>query len=144
VEDEDTMLAAYARSQYEEMQVQTTPGRLVVMLYDGALRFLHLGLDAMRRGDLEAQSLKLCKAQSILCELIGALDMGAGEVAQGLLSIYSYCSERLLRANAHDKPEYVEEVIQLMSSLRDAWETAERAIHSEAQRGTPALVGAGR
>jgi flagellar protein FliS len=144
VEDDDTMLAAYARSQYEEMQVQTTPGRLVVMLYDGALRFLHLGLEAMRRGDLEVQAVKLGKAQSILCELIGALDMEAGEVAQGLLSIYSYCAERLLIANAEDRPEYVEEVIRVMASLRDAWENAERAIHSGAPQETQALVGAGR
>src|SRR5438034_2570662 len=126
------MLAAYARSQYQEMQVQTTPGRLVVMLYDGALRFLHLGLEALRRGDLEVQALNLGKAQSILCELIGALDMEAGELAQGLLSIYGYCSERLLIANAEDKAEYVEEVIRLMASLRDAWEQAERAVRSEA------------
>jgi flagellar protein FliS len=140
------MLAAYARSQYEEMQVQTTPGRLVVMLYDGALRFLHMGLEAVRRGDLEVQSLNLGKAQTILCELIATLDMGAGELAQGLLSIYGYCQERLLLANAEDRAEYVEEVIRLMSSLRDAWEHAERAIHSESPQAqaTPTLIGAGR
>ena len=67
------MLAAYARSQYQEMQVQTTPGKLVVMLYDGALRFLHLGLNALRRGDLEEQGANLSKAQQILFELVSTL-----------------------------------------------------------------------
>jgi flagellar secretion chaperone FliS len=139
------MLAAYARSQYEEMQVQTTPGRLVVMLYDGALRFLHMGRDALLRSELEAQGLNLGKAQNILCELITTLDMAAGEVAQNLLSIYHYCLERLLRANAEDRVEYIDEVIRLLSGLRDAWEYAERAVHSSAPSSgaaAPALVGA--
>jgi flagellar secretion chaperone FliS len=143
-----SMLAAYARNQYEEVQVQTTPGRLVVMLYDGALRFLHLGLDALRRADLEAQSLNLGKAESILCELIATLDMGAGDLSQGLLSIYTYCIERLLRANAEDRADYVEEVIRLLASLRDAWDHAERSIHAEAAGAfaalAPALAGAAR
>src|SRR5947209_13537484 len=139
------MLAAYARSQYQEMQVQTTPGKLVVMLYDGALRFLHLGLDALRRGDLEAQALNLSKAQNILCELISSLDLGAGEVATSLLALYQYFQRRLLIANAEDRAEYIEEVIQQMTSLRDAWDYAERAVRSaEVQAREPALVGSSR
>src|ERR1051326_6875376 len=101
-QEEKTMLATYARAQYEEMQVQTTPGKLVVMLYDGALRFLHLGLEAMRRGDLEGQGQNLGKAQSILCELTTTLDPRGGELAGELLRIYQYCVKRLLIANAKD------------------------------------------
>lgn len=140
------MLAAYARSQYEEMQVQTTPGRLVVMLYDGAVRFLHLGRDAMLRGDVEAQGLNLGKAQNILCELISTLDMDAGDMGGHLHAIYHYCLEQLLRANAEDRAETVDEVVRLLSSLREAWEYAERAIHIQpaAMLATPVLAGAGR
>ncbi len=143
------MLAAYARTQYQEMQVQTTPGRLVVMLYDGALRFLHLASDAMRRGDREAIGLNMGKAQSILCELMKTLDMNAGDLAHGLLSIYRYCVERLLIANAEDRVDDIDEVIRLMSSLREAWEHAERAIHTQepiAAMAPPAalLAGVGR
>jgi flagellar secretion chaperone FliS len=134
------MIATYARSQYQEMQVQTTPGRLVVMLYDGAVRFLHVGLDALRRSDLEAQGLNLGKAQSILCELIATLDLRAGELASELLRIYEYCLRRLLIANAEDRAEYVEEVIELLTSLRDAWEQAERTLHTSGDL-TPALSG---
>jgi flagellar secretion chaperone FliS len=129
------MLAAYARSQYQEMQVQTTPGKLVVMLYDGALRFLHLGLEAMRQGDLEAQSLNLGKAQKIVCELIGTLDFGAGRIARDLLAIYDYCLRQLLVANAEDRDEPVEEVIRLFAVLRDAWDQAERNARSGEEGG---------
>jgi flagellar protein FliS len=142
------MTAAYARSQYEEMQVQTTPGRLVVMLYDGALRFLQNGVAAMRQKNFEQQSLYLGKAQSILFELLNTLDMGAGELAVSLRSIYYYCIERLLRANAEDRAEYVEEVIRMLSSLREAWEYAERSVRSEEAAGaserTPVLAGSAR
>jgi flagellar protein FliS len=137
------MLATYARSQYQEMQVQTTPGKLVVMLYDGALRFLQLGLEALQRGDREAQGVNLGKAQSILCELTCTLDMTAGEVAANLSAIYRYLLERLLIANAEDNAAYVEEVIGLMSSLRDAWDHAERASRGfEAQASAPSGVAA--
>lgn len=124
------MLNAYARSQYQEMQVQTTPGRLVVMLYDGALRFLHLGLDAVRRGDHEAQGLNLGKAQNILFELMNTLDRSAGDMASHLEALYRYSLTRLLIANAEDRAEGVEEVIRLLGPLRDAWEQAERNLQS--------------
>jgi flagellar protein FliS len=140
------MLAAYARSQYEEMQVRTTPGRLVVLLYDGMLRFLYLSLDALRRGDREAQGLNLGKAQNILCHLMTTLDTSAGDLTSGLMSIYQYCVERLLIANAEDRAELIEEVIRLLAPLRDAWDHAERSLHAQGGAvatgaGTLAVVG---
>src|SRR5690242_11654794 len=124
------MLSAYARSQYQEMQVQTTPGRLVVMLYDGALRFLHLALVGLLSGDPVAQGLNLGKAQDILCELLTTLDMSAGDLAHSLRAVYCHCLQRLLVANAEDRAEYIEEVAEIMTTLRDAWEEAERAVRT--------------
>jgi flagellar secretion chaperone FliS len=129
------MLAAYARAQYQEMQVQTTPGRLVVLLYDGALRFLHLGLEGMRQRDLEAQGLNLGKAQRILCELLSTLDLSAGDLASRLASLYRYCLRRLLVANAENRTEHVEEVIRIMTPLREAWEQAERSFYAATAEG---------
>src|SRR2546423_7811272 len=69
--------------QYQRAQVETaSPVRLIILLYDGAIRFCMTGLDAMRRGDLESQHTHLLKAQRILAELMGSLDREAGgEVA---------------------------------------------------------------
>lgn len=139
----NTMLAAYARSQYAESQTQTAPGKLVVMLYDGELRFLHQALEALRRRDLEAQGLYLGKAQRILCHLLGTLDMRAGELAHALSNLYRYCLERLVRANAEDNAAYIEEVIRLLAPLRDAWDECERMVRS-GQSEAAAPVGAGR
>jgi flagellar protein FliS len=139
------MLAAYAASQYQEMQVQTTPGKLIVMLYDGALRFLHLGLDALRRGDPDAQALNVGKAQRILCELLNALDLRVAPIALDLHRIYTYCLHRLLVGHAEDNAEHLEEVIRLLASLRDAWEHAERTVRAgEADAPLAALAPAGR
>jgi flagellar secretion chaperone FliS len=138
------MIAAYARSQYQEMQVQTTPGRLVVMLYDGALRFLHMGLDALERGDREAQGVNLGKAQNIVCELLNTLDLRMGDLAGNLASLYRYCLQRLLIANAENRGEYVQEVIRLLSPLREAWEQAERSLHATAAPGEALAAAGGR
>src|SRR4051812_36264504 len=98
------MMTAYATAQYQEMQVQPSPERLVVMAYDGALRFLNLGLDAMRRGDRAAQGVNLGKAQRIIVELSNTLDMRAGDIALQLDRVYRYLLVRLLHANSEDEP----------------------------------------
>jgi flagellar protein FliS len=144
---EYSMLNAYARSQYQEMQVQTTPGRLVVMLYDGALRFLHTALEALERKEYELQGASLGKAQAILCELIDTLDMNVGEMSHSLDSIYRFCLRRLLIANAEDRADYIQEVIGIMSTMRDAWDQAERSLHAsqnEAGDRELAFAGTGR
>lgn len=128
------MLTAYATAQYQEMQVQTTPGRLVVMLYDGALRFLHLALDAQGKGDYLTQGINLGKAQDIVLHLNNTLDMSVGGVAPQLRSLYNYLMERLLVANAENRADYIEEAIRLLQPLRDAWEHAERSVQAESAR----------
>jgi flagellar protein FliS len=141
------MLQAYAKSQYEEMQVQTTPGRLVVMLYDGALRFLQIGKEALCRGDHEGQGLNLAKAQNIICELLDTLDPSAGDLAAQLDAVYRHWLQRLLIANAEDRADFVDEVVQQMRSLRDAWDFAERTMDRPGcldEGCAPVLVGAGR
>lgn len=128
------MLTAYATAQYQEMQVQTTPGRLVVMLYDGALRFLHLALDAQKREDYLTQGTYLGKVQDIVLHLNATLDMSAGGPAPQLRSLYNYLLERLLVANAENRADYIEEAITHLQPLRDAWEYAERSVQAEAAR----------
>jgi flagellar protein FliS len=122
---------AYAVEQYKEATVQTSPGKLVIALYDGAIRFSLVALDAMKRGDVTVQGVNLGKAQNILLHLNGTLDMSAGAISKELSGIYTYCIQRLLVANADDRQEYVEEVVALLNPLREAWEAAEKSFASE-------------
>jgi flagellar secretion chaperone FliS len=108
---------------YIQTQIQSrSPLELVVMLYDGGLRFLQQTVDAMQRGDLVAKRDSLSRAMAIVAELHGMLDLEqGGEVAASLDSLYTYMMERLTTANQQRDPAPVAEVMRLMTSLRDAW-----------------------
>ena len=132
---------AYAVELYKEATVQTSPGKLVIALYDGAIRFSLVALDAMKRGDVAVQGINLGKAQNILLHLNATLDMSAGAVSKELSGIYTYCIQRLLIANADDRQDYVQEVVALLKPLREAWEAAEKSFASERAAAVDGLGG---
>ena len=118
----------YARPQaYRETSVMTaSPEQLVVMLYDGAGRFLRQAEGAMN-GDgtwLQA-SQKLSRAEAIIDELLATLDMDAGEIAERLQAIYVFCKTRLIEARLERDPGRVDQVARLLAELREAWATIE-------------------
>ena len=78
--------------QYQRAQVESaSPTRLVIMLYDGAIRFCTLAQDAMRKRDLDTQNTNLIKAQRIVGELMCSLNRDAGgAIAANLFSIYTH------------------------------------------------------
>ena len=115
-------------AQYRQNSVETaTPTRMVVMLYDGAIRFLSLALPAMRAQVYDQQSLQIGKAQAIIAHLRDTLDFQAGgAVARHLSKLYTDMFDALTDANIHDKPERVEEVITALRGLREAWVEVDR------------------
>lgn len=110
-------------AQYFRNQVETaSPTRLVVLLYDGAIRFCTLGLESMCAGDLEKQNTNLIKAQRILGELMGSLNREAGgEVGNNLMRLYLFMMEQLVTANLRDLPGPVTQVIRMLRDLRETW-----------------------
>ena len=118
----------YARPQaYREASVMTaSPEQLVVMLYDGAGRFLRQAEGAMNGGGTWLQaSQKLSRAEAIIDELLATLDMDAGEIADRLQAIYVFCKTRLIEARLERDPGRVDQVARLLAELRDAWATIE-------------------
>ncbi len=115
---------------YQRTQVDTaSPVRLIVMLYDGAIRFLRQGQDAMQRGDREKQNHYLVRAQRILAELTSALNLEqGGEIAVNLMALYQFMNEQLVLANLQDDMEKVQRVREMLESLREAWAQAEVAV----------------
>jgi flagellar secretion chaperone FliS len=114
---------------YRQTMVQSrSPLELVVMLYDGALRFLKETEDAMRRGDLIAKRDALSKSFAILSELQSTLNVDqGGTTAASLDSLYVYMITRLTEANIQKNPAPVQEVITLLTGLRDAWAAVAQA-----------------
>ena len=117
-------MAAYAAPQnYQQNAVLTaTPGKLVVMLYDGAGRFLRQAAAAMRDGQLGRSYTALQRAQAIINELLVTLDLErGGEIASSLQGLYLFCNRHLIEARTERSPEKIDEIVALVDELRDAW-----------------------
>jgi flagellar secretion chaperone FliS len=116
-----------ARQAYAESAILTaSPGRLVVMLYDGAIGALRQSAAAMRAGDRERARARMRKAEAIIDELNRSLDMTVGEIPDRLRAIYNFCKRHLIRANVEGDPGAIDAVVKLLAELRDAWEQAAR------------------
>jgi flagellar protein FliS len=114
---------ATAQQAYRDSSVLTAPPeRLVVMLYDGAHRFLFQAAHAMRSGDVSQMNNRMQRAEAIIAELRGTLNHEqGGEIAGRLESIYAFCQRHLLEARLKRDPERIEQVMKLLAELRDAW-----------------------
>jgi flagellar protein FliS len=118
---------SYARTYQTQAILTASPGQLVLMLYDAALRFLAQARAALE-GDqndwrrFEVINRNLQKAQNIIAELQGTLNHEAGgEVAANLERVYDYYNRRLIEANFKKDPAPVIEVEGLLRELRDGW-----------------------
>lgn len=99
-----------------------SPLQLVIMLYDGALRFMEAGKHAMAHRDIPKQNESLQRAQKIVLELMACLDMeSGGEIARNLMSLYTYVVNELIEANVEDKPEGIDRSMRVLSDLRESW-----------------------
>ena len=109
---------------YREHSISTqSRGRLIVMLYDGAIRFLRQAIEDLSRNDLAAKGRNIGRAQDILYELNTVLDMEqGGEIAQNLRSLYNFMQRHLNEANLRKDPHRIEEVISLLQELNQGWQ----------------------
>ena len=117
----------YARTYQTQAIMTASPGQLVLLLYDGALRFLSLAHVALEAGNndltrFEVTNRNLQRAQNIIAELKGTLNHDAGgAVAANLDRLYDYFNRRLIQANFKKELAPVVEVEGLLRELRDAW-----------------------
>jgi flagellar secretion chaperone FliS len=115
---------ASSPSAYRQSAVMTaSPEQLVVMLYDGARRFLGQATAAMRAGDVETAHVRLRRAEAIISHLRDTLDLDQGDVADRLQAIYLFCNRHLNDARVQRDPQKIEQVNSLLGELRSAWST---------------------
>jgi len=117
-------VAAYAAPQsYQQNAVMTAPpGRLVVMLYEGACRFLRRASLAMQHGDVAKTNTALQRGEAIINELLVTLDHEkGGEIAASLRDLYLFCGRYLNEARLEKDHEKIEAVAALLDELRDAF-----------------------
>ncbi|MEW6158461.1 MAG: flagellar export chaperone FliS [Verrucomicrobiota bacterium] len=112
---------------YQQIATQTAqPGQLVLMLFDGAIRFLEKARLGFQEEDPLAFNLTINnnvqRAQAIINELNASLNMTqGGEFAANLRRLYNYMDHRLQESNLTKRVNGIEEVIQRLTVLRDAW-----------------------
>jgi len=112
-------------AQYQKTQIETADkGKLLLMLYDGALRFLGHARKALLEKDLEGANNYLVKVQDIVAELMSSLDLEAGEIAVSLFRLYEYMHYLLVQANVKKDAGPLDQVEGMLAELRDTWKEA--------------------
>ena len=118
----------YARTYRANAVLTASPGQLVLMMYDGALRAMAMAREAFGRPPedlrrLEVINHQLLKAQQIINQLQGTLnlDAGDGQFAREMQRLYDYYNRRLMEANLRKQVEPVIEVERLLGEVRNAW-----------------------
>ncbi|ADD68222.1 flagellar protein FliS [Denitrovibrio acetiphilus DSM 12809] len=107
---------------YIKQEVEgATKGKLVLLMYDGAIKFLRVAVKAVNENNIPDAHNNIMKAQNIIYELMSTLNMEAGDVAKNLMRLYDFMIWQLVEANKEKDNTKIESVIKLMSSLREAW-----------------------
>jgi len=111
-------------NEYKKTQIATAnQGKLIVMLYDGAIKFLNIAIDNMNPRTYDIVNTNVIKAQDIITELLLSLNMrDGGEISQNLFNLYLYFKKALLEANIKKDAEMIQGVMKLLKELRDAWD----------------------
>jgi flagellar secretion chaperone FliS len=118
-----TAYASASPAAYKTQSIMTaTPGRLVVMLYDGAIRFFYQAAHLMREGTRSTALERLDRGEAIVDHLLVTLDMSAGgEIAERLEGIYVFSKRLLLEARREQDADKVDLVRGYLTELRESW-----------------------
>lgn len=108
---------------YKENSISTqSRGKIVVMLYDGAIKALRQAISAIDNNDFAAKGKHIMKAQAIISELDASLDMDAGgEIAKNLRSLYNFMWRHLNTASIKKDTQKIREVIKCLEDLNEGW-----------------------
>lgn len=118
------MQPSQALNAYRKTEVQSrTPLELVVMLYDGGLRFLAVARNAIERKDIHARRDAISRVLAIVGELQSTLDVSrGGEMAASLDDLYGYITRRVMDAAIANDTAPLDEVRGILETLRDGWQ----------------------
>ena len=110
-----------AAQMYQKNAVQTaSPAKLTLMLYDGAVKFTNIAIEAIEAGDIEKAHNNIVKARNIIVEFRSTLDMKY-PVAKDFDVVYDYIYRRLVEANMKKDKDILEEVLGHLRTMRDTW-----------------------
>lgn len=107
---------------YRQTQVETAgPLELIIMMYDGAIRFCNQAKMAIEEKNYFEANRLLQRVQAIVDELNFSLNMDAGEIAINLRKLYDFILEKLVEANIKKDTALIDQMVYLLSELRSSW-----------------------
>ncbi|QBC45008.1 flagellar export chaperone FliS [Iodobacter fluviatilis] len=132
-------ISAYGQTSLDMVVESASPHQLIVLLFEGAIKAIQLGKIYMQQGLIAQKGAAISKAIAIIEDgLRLALDKeNGGELAENLDSLYDYISFELLQANINNTPERLDEMLNLLGQLKDAWLSIG---FSQVENETPAVV----
>ena len=120
-----------AAEAYKRQQVMTaTPEALTLMLYNGCIKFMGEGIDALEKKDFEEANTVIQKAENIISEFRVTLNMDY-DISHQLLPLYNYVYDRSVEGNMKSDPSKLEEAKTIITELRDAWVQAMKKARAE-------------
>ena len=135
-----------ASEQYAQTKIQTaSAGDLVIMLYQGCVKFMRLAKKSMKEGNIHNTNEYLIRSQDIIMELLTTLDgEKGGEVATNLAALYEYMYRELIQANMKKDPERIDQVEGMLLELLEAWKEAVKSDRKENGRDRLDVMTGGR
>ena len=117
------MVPSRFRKEYRNNEIATSSqGKLIVMMYEGAVKFVNLAIEGVDRKDLAKKGRYINKAHDIINELSLALNLKkGGEVAQKLEALYQFILHQLTLANIKSDRKALESILNILTPLLEAW-----------------------
>ncbi|AYO29935.1 flagellar export chaperone FliS [Biomaibacter acetigenes] len=120
------MINAYQQYQQNSILL-ASPQKLLIMLYDGAIRFIKAARKAMEEKDFEQANYNLVRAQDIFSELNCNLDMDI-DISKNLRSLYNFINDKLIQSNIKKSVEILDEIEPMVEDLRNTWYEASKKV----------------
>jgi flagellar protein FliS len=109
---------------YQESNVLTVDKEtILLMLYEGAIRFLKLAIEALEKNDILARNTNIKKTMNIIIELRSTLDFKTGgAIAENLDKLYEYCLYKMIEGSLQKKAELLQDALKILTDLHATWE----------------------
>ena len=122
-------LEQYGQVKHDAQAEFATAHEKTLMLFDGAIDFIGVGLQAIARSDYELKGRMISKSIAVINGLKDCLDLTQGELPSNLHDLYEYMVERLFKANLTSDIEAIDEVQSLLKTIRESWAQIPSEVH---------------
>ena len=122
-------LEQYGRAKHDAQAEFASAHQKTLMLFDGAITFTGVALQAIVRSDYELKGNMISKSIAVINGLKDCLDLTHGELPSNLHDLYEYMVEKLFKANLTTDVEAIEEVQSLLKTVRESWAQIPSEVH---------------